>query len=98
MKREIYLDNSSTTKVYPEVFREMKPYFLKKYGNPSSLHEIGEESSKAINEAREDIAKAINAKPWEIYFTSGGTESDNLAIQGLARGNPQKRKIIIGSI
>ncbi|HIG52118.1 cysteine desulfurase NifS [Candidatus Parvarchaeota archaeon] len=98
MKREIYLDNSSTTKVYPEVFREMKPYFLKKYGNPSSLHEIGEEASKAINEARENIAKVINAKPWEIYFTSGGTESDNLAIQGLARANPKKRKIVIGSI
>ena len=88
----MYLDNSATTQVSEEVFEEMKPYFTQEFGNPSTLYSIGRESKKALNLARQRVADAINAKPEEIIFTSGGSESDNLAIKGLAfklrnRGN-----------
>ena len=98
MKRKFYLDEAATTKVYPEVLKDMEKYYLEEYGNPSSLHEMGEKAQKAINEAREILAREINAKPNEIIFTSGGTESDNLAIQGLARAYPKKKKILISAI
>ena len=80
----MYLDNSATTQVSYEVFEEMKPYFTEEFGNPSTLYKIGRESKKALNEARQRVADAINAKPEEIIFTGGGSESDNLAIKGIA--------------
>ncbi len=94
--REIYLDDAATTRVYPEVVKEMEKYFLKDYGNPSSMHKLGEKARKAMDEARKKIAKEINAKPWEIYFTSGATESNNMALKGLL--NNGKSKIIISAI
>ena len=80
----MYLDNSATTQVSEEVFEEMEPYFMEEFGNPSTLYKIGRESKKALDLARQRVADAINAKPDEIIFTSGGSESDNLAIKGIA--------------
>ena len=80
----MYLDNSATTQISEEVFREMEPYFKNEFGNPSTLYSIGRESKKALELARQRVADAINAKPEEIIFTSGGSESDNLAIKGIA--------------
>ena len=95
--KKIYLDHGATTPVLPEVFEEMKPYFLEKFGNASSLHLFGEEAKKALESSREKIAKLINAEPNEIYFTSGGTEADNTAIIGAALANSKKGKHIITS-
>ena len=81
----MYLDNSATTKVSEEVLNEMKPYFTQEFGNPSTLYGIGRESKKALEQARKRVADSINAKPEEIIFTSGGSESDNLAIKGLLK-------------
>ena len=83
-KPEIYLDNGSTTKVDVRVVEAMIPYFLKYYGNASSLHHKGAEARNALNDARQIIADMINADSDEIIFTSGGSESDNLAIRGTA--------------
>ncbi len=94
----IYLDNAATTRVYPEVVKEMLPYFKEEYGNPSSLHKLGENAKEAITTARKTLAKEINAKPQELIFTSGGTESNNLTIQGLAKAFPKKKTIIISEI
>ena len=91
----MYLDNSATTQVSEEVFEEMKPYFIEEYGNPSTLYGIGRESKKALDQARQRVADAINAKPEEIIFTSGGSESDNLAIKGIAFKLAKKGKHII---
>jgi len=77
MNRLIYLDNAATTKVSEEVFDAMKPFFTEYYGNPSSIYTFAGEGKKAIDEARSTIAKALGAKPEEIYFTAGGSESDN---------------------
>ena len=96
--KQIYLDNASTTKVHKQVIKEIIPYLNEEYGNPSSLHELGERAKKAINVARITLAKELNAKPQEIIFTSGATESNNLAIQGLARSYPAKKTIIISNI
>tara|TARA_Y100000310_G_scaffold204114_1_gene204399 strand:- start:167 stop:1318 length:1152 start_codon:yes stop_codon:yes gene_type:complete len=93
--KEIYLDNGATTKVDPEVIKAMMPYFDEEYGNASSAHTLGVNTKNAIDEAREIIAKSINAKPEEIIFTSGGTESDNLAIQEIAYPNRNKGNHII---
>lgn len=93
----IYLDNSATTPVLEEVVDAMLPYFNKEFGNPSTLYKLGQESRKALEEARETIANAINAKAEEIIFTSGGTESDNMAIKGIAFKNKDKGKHIISS-
>lgn len=82
--RTIYLDNAATTSVAPEVMKAMEPYFSERYGNASSVHHKGQEAKMALDEARETIAKSISARFDEIYFTSGGTESNNLAIKGLA--------------
>lgn len=76
----IYLDNAATTPIDPEVFEEMKPYFLEKFGNPSSIYSYGRETRLAIENARKAVARIINAHPSEIFFTSGGTESANTAI------------------
>lgn len=84
MPESIYLDNAATTPVDSRVLKEMLPYFNKQFGNASSLHKFGREAKQAIENSREKIAKLINAKPEEIIFTSGGTESNNLAIKGLA--------------
>ncbi len=91
----MYLDNSATTQVSEEVFEEMKPYFSEEFGNPSTLYKYGRESKKALNLARQRVADAINAKPDEIIFTSGGSESDNLAIKGIALKLVKKGKHII---
>lgn len=79
MKR-IYFDNAATTAIDPEVFEAMKPFFLEKFGNPSSIYSYGRETKLAIENARKSVAKIINAHPSEIFFTSGGTESSNTAI------------------
>ena len=96
MKR-IYLDHSATTPLAPEVMEAMVPYFSEFYGNASSLHSFGREAREAIEDARGKVADLINAQPSEIYFTSGGTESDNLAIKGIALKNKNKGKHIITS-
>ncbi len=85
--REVYLDHAATTPVLPEVFEAMKPFLGGKYGNPSSFHTKGKEAKDAIEEARGRVASHLGARPDEILFTSGGTESDNLAILGYARAN-----------
>ena len=91
----MYLDNSATTQVSKEVFEEMEPFFIEEFGNPSTLYKIGRESKIALNQARQRVADAINAKPEEIIFTSGGSESDNLAIKGIAFKLAKKGKHII---
>jgi len=93
----IYLDHSATTPVDKRVIKEMLPFFDEKYGNPSSIHLFGREVKTAIEEAREKIAEVINAEPSEIFFTSGGTESDNLAITGTALSMKEKGDHIITS-
>ena len=80
----MYLDNSATTQVSEEVLKEMEPFFREEFGNPSTLYSLGRSSKKALDEARQRVADAINANPDEIIFTSGGSESDNLAIKGIA--------------
>ncbi len=92
-----YFDNAATTKVKPEVLDEMLPYLKEDYGNPSSLYSIGRNSKKAIEEARKKVAKLINCNPNEIYFTGCGSESDNMAIKGIAYANQKKGKHIITS-
>ena len=92
-----YFDNAATTRVKKEVLQEMLPYFSELYGNPSSIYSIGRQSKRAIEIARERVAKLINCKPNEIYFTSGGSESDNTAIKGIAYQLKEKGKHIITS-
>ena len=92
-----YFDNAATTQVNQDVIKEMLPYFSIEYGNPSSLYSIGRRAKRALEEARRKIANIINCKPNEIYFTSCGTESDNLAIKGIAYDNKEKGKHIITS-
>ena len=93
----MYLDNSATTKINKEVLDEMLPYLKDEFGNPSTLYSIGRESKKALDNARQQIANSINAKSDEIIFTSGGTESDNLAIKGIAFKLQNRGKHIITS-
>ncbi len=96
MKR-IYLDYAATTPTDPEVVKAMLPYFSDKFGNPSSIHSFGQEGKAAIEEAREKIANLIGARQEEIIFTSGGTESNNFAIKGVAYANQHKGNHIITS-
>lgn len=93
--RNVYLDYSATTPVKDEVLKEMLPYFTEKFGNPSSLYDIGLESKEAILKARSRVAQLINADTKEIYFTAGGTEADNWAIFGVADKLLSKGKHII---
>lgn len=93
----IYMDNSATTPVRKEVVEEMLPYMTESFGNPSSIYEIGKISKHAIDRARKKVADALGAEENEIYFTSGGTESDNWAIKGIAFANQNKGKHIITS-
>lgn len=95
--KTIYFDHAATTAVAPDVKEAMEPYFCENYGNASSLYELGYKSKEAINIARVNVARAINAKPNEIYFTSCGSESDNLAIKGVARAHRQNGNHIITS-
>jgi cysteine desulfurase len=90
-----YFDNSATTNVDPRVLEVMEPFFLKEYGNPSSLHSIGRSAEEAMTIARQKVAKAINSAPVEIVFTAGGTEADNMALQGYAFANRKKGNHII---
>lgn len=92
-----YFDHAATTRVKEEVLREMIPYFNMQYGNASSIYSIARQSKRAIEDARQKVANAINSKVKEIYFTSCGTESDNLALKGVAYTNMQKGKHIITS-
>ncbi|MFA5060778.1 MAG: cysteine desulfurase family protein [Candidatus Pacearchaeota archaeon] len=98
MVKEIYLDNASTTKVLPDVAKGVLDVLTKNYGNASSLHKKGEKARDITEMTREKVAKFIKAKPSEIIFTSGGTESNNLAIRGLAKANPKKKHIITSVI
>jgi cysteine desulfurase len=93
-KRTVYADNNATTQVAPEVVEAMAPFFKEYYGNPSSMHYMATPSEKAIKQAREKVARLINADPSEIVFTSCGTESDNAAIRGALTALPNKRHII----
>ena len=95
MKKTIYLDNAATTKTRPEVVEAMLPYFTEYYGNPSSVYEFATPSKKAIAEARETIAKSLGAKTNEIYFTAGGSESDNMALRGVVNASKKEKKHII---
>ncbi len=91
----IYLDNAATTPVHPGVLKAMLPYLEEQYGNPSGIYEFAEKSKEAVDRVREIIAASINAKPGEIYFTSGGTESDNWALAGMAEALSGKGNHII---
>ncbi|MFA5276167.1 MAG: cysteine desulfurase NifS [Candidatus Omnitrophota bacterium] len=96
MKR-IYLDYAATAPTDPEVIKAMQPYFFEKYGNASSIHSFGQEAKKGVEDAREELASFIGAKPDEIIFTSGGTESDNFAVKGVASAMSEKGNHIITS-
>lgn len=91
----MYMDHAATTYAAPEVVEAMLPYFSEKFGNPSSVYGIGQENKAAVEEARAKVAAAINAEPNEIYFTAGGTESDNWVLKGVAFANIRKGKHII---
>ena len=91
----VYMDNGATTRVTEPVMAAMQPYFCEIFGNPSSVHGYGREARKAVEAARAQVAKAINAEPREIYFTGCGTEADNWAIRGAAYANVKKGKHII---
>jgi len=98
MKKDIiYMDYAATTPTRSEVVEAMLPYFTEGFGNPSSWYSLGRESKRAIDEAREKVAKAINADANEIYFTAGGSEADNWAIKGIAYANKNKGNHIITS-
>lgn len=93
----IYLDNAATTRVSEEVFEAMKPYFCEQYANPSAIYSFAGKSMKAVDEARKNAAALIGAQHSEIYFTAGGSESDNWAIKAAAEANQTKGKHIITS-
>ncbi len=95
MNKLIYLDNAATTRVYPEVVEAMMPYFTEDYGNPSSIYSFSQKSARAVAMARETFARMINAKAEEIYFTGGGSESDNWALKATADAYAHKGKHII---
>ncbi|SHE66679.1 cysteine desulfurase NifS [Caloramator proteoclasticus] len=94
-KRFVYMDHAATTYTKPEVLEAMMPYFTEQFGNASSIYNFGRRSKAAIEEAREKVAKALNALPDEIYFTGGGSEADNWAIKGVAFANRNKGNHII---
>jgi cysteine desulfurase len=96
--KKIYLDYAATTPTDPEVIAAMEPYFFDKFGNPSSLHAYGQEARKALEDSRQTLADFIGAKPEEIIFTSGGTESDNSAFLGVAYALEKKGNHIITSV
>ncbi len=90
--KTIYLDNAATTPCRPEVVEAMLPYFTEKFGNPSAIYQLGQETQDAIQAAREDVARVINAaKPTEVFFTSGGSEADNWAVKGVMNAYKDKK-------
>jgi len=93
----IYLDNAATTAMHEQVLEKMLPYFRSHYGNPSSIYATGRDARKAVEEARRKVANAINATAAEVYFTSGGTESDNWAIKGYATAHANRGKHLIST-
>jgi len=95
--KKVYLDHNATTPLHPEVLEAMLPYLKEKFGNPSSIHGFGRETKVALEEAREKVAQILGASSSEVFFTSGGTESDNLAIKGVAFANRKKGRHIITS-
>ncbi|WP_050607081.1 cysteine desulfurase NifS [Clostridium niameyense] len=95
MSKKIYMDYAATTYTKPEVLEEMIPYFTEGFGNPSSLYSLSNDTKKAIDSSREKVAKAIGADKSEIFFTSGGSESDNWALKGIAFANKNKGNHII---
>lgn len=95
--KNVYLDNSATTRMDSSVLEEIMPFLSENYGNASSVYSIGRLSKKAIEDSREKVANILNCRPDEIYFTSGGSESDNTAIKGIARANREKGRHIITS-
>ncbi|WP_304339979.1 cysteine desulfurase NifS [Metaclostridioides mangenotii] len=94
-KRRLYMDYSATTPVKQEVVDAMLPYYTEYFGNASSFHTFGREAKEALDKAREQVADLINAKPGEVYFTAGGSESDNWALEGVAFANREKGNHII---
>ena len=92
--KTIYVDNNATTRVAPEVFEEMTPYFTELYGNPSSMHFFGGQVERKVEEARERVASLLGARRQEIIFTSCGTESDNAAIMSALHCNPEKKHVL----
>jgi len=97
MGKVIYLDHASTTPADPEVVTAMSPWHTEEFGNPSTVYSLGLTAAQAVNEARESIAPAVGADPEEIYFTSGGTESDNWAILGTAEAQQKKGRHLVTS-
>ena len=95
MNKPIYFDHAATTPVCKEALEKMIPYFTDVFGNPNSQHAFGRESAKAVDSARDSIAKIINCKPNELYFTAGGTESDNWALRGVAHAYKDKGNHIV---
>ena len=83
MERFVYADNAATTKITQPVLEAMMPYFRDTYGNPSSLYAFGQQAKSDLDAARAEVARCLNAKPEEIFFTSGGTEADNWALKGV---------------
>jgi cysteine desulfurase len=90
--KNVYLDNSATTQVDPEIAKIMTEYMVKKFGNPSSIHLYGQQAKYALDDAREKVANVVNANYKDIYFTSGGTEADNWAIRGVIEKNIRKNE------
>ena len=93
----VYMDHAGTTPLAPEVLRAMTPYFTELFGNPSSIHAVGQEARYALDEARERVARVLNCRPREVVFTGGGTESDNAAVVGVATALQETGNHIITS-
>lgn len=96
-RRLVYLDHAATTPTAPEVVEAMLPFFTERFGNPSSIYGLARESKAGVDRAREQVARAINASPEEVYVTSGGTEADNWAIKGVAYANRKRGDHIVTS-
>ncbi|MHB0857112.1 MAG: cysteine desulfurase family protein [Anaerolineae bacterium] len=96
--RYVYLDHSATTPTRPEVLQAMAPYWEERAGNPSSLHQVGQQARQALDESRERVASALGAHPEEIYFTGGGTESDNLAVLGSVYARQRTGHVITSAV
>jgi len=96
--KTIYLDNNATSRVADEVIEEMTPYLSEFYGNPSSMHTFGGQVGQRLRHARQQVADLLGCEPAEIVFTSGGTESDNAAIQGILAASPNKRRVITSRV
>ncbi|RYJ02838.1 MAG: aminotransferase class V-fold PLP-dependent enzyme, partial [Actinomycetales bacterium] len=94
----LYLDEAATTPLKRDVLAAMGPYLGPEFGNPSSHHEVGESARRALDQARRDVAEVLGARPGEITFTSGGTESDNTAVKGIALASPRGRHVVVSSV